>query len=244
MTEEEGLFSQGSIEAWQAFETLGNVADWSAEQMEAAKAGLSPYAQALLESGKIADGVEDDILSLAKAIAKGREEFDWSKETIDGYQDKIDSLAEKYGLTGEAAEDFSRKMWELSETVNTGAGVMIQAGDAAKDLANDVIGSMNGIANSADGIAAVTDQAGDLLGMLQGVAQAGREAASSVGSVGSGGKSTVGIGVKPHRRAGAADPLPPRRLAQPGGQRVHGDHGRRGVGDPQAGGERHDGPNS
>lgn len=197
LTEQEGLFSQAAIEAWQAFEKLGTVAGWSAEQLDAAKAGLSPYAQALLESGRIADGVEDDVRSLAKAIAKGREEFDWSAEAIDGYQAKIDALAESYGLTGEEAEEFSRQMWELSETVHTGAGVMIEAGDAAKELADDVVGSMNGIANSTDGITALTETTGDLLGMLQGVAQAGREAANSVGSVGKGGgKGSVGIGVK------------------------------------------------
>ncbi len=209
----EGYFSQSAIDAYRDFERLATVAGFTGGQLDAIKASLDPVSRGLLESGRIALGVEDDIRSLAKAIAKGREEFDWSKETIDGYQAQIDALAAKYGLTGAAADEFSRKIWDLSETVNSSGQVMVEAGDAVKDVADEVVDSLRLMANEGDGIAALTGATNDLLGSLVGVAAAGRDAASSVSGVNSSGGSkgggstvsSVGVGIK--HAGGAGRPI-------------------------------------
>lgn|GEM_PF-6426449 len=185
-----GFFSESAQEAYTAFEKLGTVAGYTREQMNAAYAALSPMAQKLLDSGKAAKQTEGQIRSMALAIAKGRETMDWTKETIDGFQAKIDALAASYGLSGEAAKHFSDEIWNASQDMYTGTGVALGYGSAISDLAAEVVGSMQSMANGADGINAITNGIGTLADAMTDLATASDRAAANTNTIGLGGGSS------------------------------------------------------
>lgn len=190
-----GYFSESAQEAYQIFKQLKDIVGLTDDQIKEFYDDLSPTAQRLLDSGKAAFECEDNIRGLARELAIARETMEWSEETAAACQEKIDKLAASYGLSGQAAKDFSNEIWKASDSMWTGAGAIIEYSDEIGDLADSVIDSMASLANSEAGINAITNSIGTLSDAMGTLAEKSDKAASATGGIK--GTSLSGGGVKP-----------------------------------------------
>jgi len=187
-----GFYSESAQDAYKAFQMLAEVAGYTQAQLDAAYNSLSPLAQKLLDSGKAAYTAEDQIRAMAQEIATTRDTMGLTEETAGGLQSKIDAMAASFGLSEDAARKFSNKVWGLSQDMNAMSGVTIQAGDAVKSLADDVVASMSSMANSADGLSGLISATGSLSDAMSGLASSASRASGATGGVSVSGKS-VGL---------------------------------------------------
>uniref|UniRef100_A0A6H1ZVM3 Putative tail protein n=1 Tax=viral metagenome TaxID=1070528 RepID=A0A6H1ZVM3_9ZZZZ len=188
-----GYFSKSAEEAYKAFEKLATVAGYTKEQMDAVYRSLPPMSQKFLDSGKAAVNAEGSIRAMAEAIAVARDNGKLTDETMAAFQNKIDSLASSFGLSGDAARKFGNDIWDASRDVYTGTGSIIQYNDAISDLAHDVVNQAGQIANGVDGINAISNAYGNLADTMGSVASQADRAGNALGGI-KGGSSISGGG--------------------------------------------------
>ncbi|MCF8098491.1 MAG: hypothetical protein K9K65_11665, partial [Desulfarculaceae bacterium] len=135
-----GEFSETAMDFAQRFEQLGTVAGFTAEQLEAVKAKLSPAAQAYLEGGQAAKSMADSVNSLAQRMNADLNSYTMTSNAVNNYNSEIDRLASSLGLTGNKLTSFRDEIWDLANSFSQGGE---EAGRYGKNL-SDFIGSTLG----------------------------------------------------------------------------------------------------
>ena len=143
-----GPFSESTEDAWQAFEKLREVAGFTEEQLEAVKASLSPMARHLLDTGEATDTLKDSLGGLVQEMNAATNSYAMTSEATRGYQDRIDALAAKLGLTGMAAHDFSDEIWNLADSFSQGGEEASQFDRKLSDFVGTTLRELTGKADA------------------------------------------------------------------------------------------------
>ena len=148
VTQELGLFGEASQKAWGDFERLGTVAGYTDEQLDAVCNSLDENTQMMLTSGEAADTLGGEVELLVQQMNAAANSFSMTGHETMRYNDRIDELASRLGLTGDAVEQFRAAIWGLSEGFSSGGE---EATAFASSLDQFVAGTLGSITAGAEG---------------------------------------------------------------------------------------------
>ncbi|MBU4563283.1 MAG: hypothetical protein KMY53_07210 [Desulfarculus sp.] len=198
-----GLFGQSAQEAAQALERLRTVAGYSQEQIDALVASLDPLTQEFLASGQAAIDMEGQVGGLVQEMNAAINSYTMTSDAVNLYNGRIDALAERLGLSGEAARAFRDEIWDLAEGFSSGGEEAEQFDRALSDFIGNTLGSLTeGAEDGTEAINNLIDSMGEAQGMREGLTGLGTTGGggSKGGSTRSGGgedssDESVNIGV-------------------------------------------------
>ncbi len=145
-----GLFSSTARDFAADFERLADVANWSAAELAAAKAALSPTAQAYLEAGQAANKFEGSVEGLVRRMNAEINSYTMTSSATREYNDEIDRLAASLGLTGDELTAFRDEIWDLANTFSNGGEEATRFGESLDDFVNQTLGDITEQADNAN----------------------------------------------------------------------------------------------
>lgn len=198
-----GLFGQSAQDAALALEHLRTVAGYSQEQIDALVASLDPLTQEFLASGQAAIDMEGQVGGLVQEMNAAINSYTMTGDAVNLYNGRIDALAQRLGLSGEAARSFREEIWDLAEGFSSGGEEAEQFDRALSDFIGNTLGVLTeGAEDGTEAINNLIDSMGQAQGLGEGLTGLGTTGGggSKGGSTGSGGgedssDESVNIGV-------------------------------------------------
>lgn len=195
------LFGQSAQEAADALEHLHTVAGYSQEQIDALVASLDPLTQEFLASGQAANDLEGQVGGLVQEMNASINSYAMTSDAVNLYNGRIDALAQRLGLSGEAARAFREEVWNLAEGFSNGGEEAEQFDRALNDFIGNTLGGLTeGAQDGAAAINGLIDSMGQAQGLGEGLVGIGSlggggSSGGSGGSSGSGASGDVTLGV-------------------------------------------------
>lgn len=173
LNEQYNLFGDFSEDAYGHFERLGTVANYNAEQMQAAYNSLDDYGKKLLSSGEAVTTLKGQVYELAQGVRQAGEYTGYAGTQMSEWDEKIEALAARLGLADSAVNDFKSGVYGLAQQMGDGGNATGNFSNVLDDFSSGVLGavseqagtateSIRSLINAMNGVGSVSATTSDL----------------------------------------------------------------------------------